>query len=256
MPSVGFGTYRITGTDSIKESIHSALRNNYKLIDTAAVYRNESDIAAALKSFESSDQATTTTRSKIFITTKLSPKDHGTEKCRAAIERSLNNLKTDYLDLYLIHWPGVQGVTDLQDPINRELRTQSWKVMEEYYDKGILKSIGVSNYNLSHLMDLIDNCRISPMVNQIEIHPHFHPSMEYLDYCSKHEIHLQAYSSLGTTKASSPREVNLLKDPTIVDISKFLGKTPAQILLKWALQSGFSVLPKSTNKQHIQENIT
>ncbi|XP_059084706.1 glyoxal reductase-like isoform X4 [Tigriopus californicus] len=241
MPSIGLGTYRITKYDQIFTAIQSALESKYKLIDTASVYRNEAHIAKALDELNAD-------RKSLFITSKLAPKDHGTEKAKAAVEKSLSELKTDYLDLYLIHWPGIQNC-DPKSERNKDLRLETWKVLEQYHNQGILKAIGVSNYEIPHLKELLAECQVLPMVNQIEVHPHFQ-QRDLVQFCQDHEIHVTAYSSLGRTVEVSP----LLTDPTVIDIANECSKSEAQVLLKWALTKGFSVLPKSTNPNHIRDN--
>jgi len=137
---------------------------------------------------------------------------------------------------------------------NKELRIQSWQVLEEFYDKGIFKSIGVSNYNIDHLQELLNECRIKPHVNQVEVHPHY-TQKDLLEFCKKFDIHVTAYSSLGTTTPSNGDTNELIKDPIVTKISESKNVSNAQTLLLWALQKGLSVVPKSTNPQHILENI-
>lgn len=241
MPAIGLGTYRITKYDQIFTAVKSALNSNYKLIDTASVYRNEAHIAKALEELN-------VDRKSLFITSKLAPKDHGTEKAKAAVEKSLSELRTDYLDLYLIHWPGVQNC-DPKSEKNKDLRLETWKVLEHFHKQGILKAIGVSNYEIPHLQELLARCEVRPMVNQIEVHPHFQ-QRDLVQFCHDSEIHVTAYSSLGRTVDVSP----LLTDPTVIDIANECSKSEAQVLLNWALTKGFSVLPKSTNPIHIKDN--
>lgn len=251
LPAIGLGTFKIRKESEIDICVKSAIcSSKYKLIDTASVYKNETYIATALKDIQSKPDFNIK-REDIFITTKLSPKDHGADKCRSAIKKSLENLGIDYLDLYLIHWPGVQGLA-VDDSRNSELRLESWKVIEEFYEIGIFKSIGVSNYNVTHLNDLLTHCKIRPHVNQIEVHPHY-PQTDLVKFCRENNIHIQAYSSLGTTLPTG--ENQLLKDKTANAIAERIGRSSAQVLLVWALQKEFSVIPKSTNPGHIEENI-
>jgi len=160
-------------------------------------------------------------------------------------------LQTSYVDLFLIHWPGVTK-TPLDSPRNKELRNESWKAIEEYYEKGVCKLVGVSNYDIVHLEDLLLKCKIRPHVNQVEYHPHFQ-QRELSRYCVRNRIHMQAYSSLGTTVIEGNKNP-LLTDYTVNQIASKRGKVPSQILLSWAILKGFSVLPKSTNPIHIREN--
>ena len=188
MPAIGLGTYKIKGQEVTDQTLGAAIKEGYGLIDTASVYRNEAFIASTLRS-------NGVNRKDVFITSKLGPKDHGTEKVAAAITKSLTNLDTDYLDLYLIHWPGVQGMT-VDDPQNKELRKQSWQVLEDFYDKGVLKSIGVSNYNIDHLQELLDDCRIKPHVNQVEIHPYY--TVGHFSFFSSIEVMIYFYKNCLT----------------------------------------------------------
>lgn len=244
LPAIGLGTFRIKGQEDIDLAVNSALKEGYKLIDTASVYRNESFIASALKNID---------RKSLFITSKLAPKDQGLSKAKIAVEKSLENLQTDYLDLFLIHWPGASGLK-VEDPQNSQLRKESWQVLEDFYKKGILKSIGVSNYNIEHLKDLLESCKIKPHVNQIEVHPHYQQK-ELVDFCVKNDIHVTAYSSLGTTQPANNQKNLLISDPVVAKIAENKNISNAQVLLLWALQKNLSVLPKSTNPEHIRENI-
>ena len=243
MPAIGLGTFRLKGQETIDLAVSAALHQGYRHIDTASVYRNEGHIAETLQKLQ-------IPRGDIFITSKLGPKDHGTEKAEKAFQQTLTNLKTDYLDLYLIHWPGVQGLK-VEDPQNRVLRQQSWQVLERLYSKGQIKAIGVSNYGIKHMEELLENCQIKPHVNQVEVHPHY-KQQPLLAFCEGHDIHVTAYSSLGT----SVKDVNhLISDARVAQIADRRGLSSAQVLLLWALEKGLSVLPKSSNPQHIQENI-
>nr|KAG5709320.1 hypothetical protein BaRGS_029169 [Batillaria attramentaria] len=154
-----------------------------------------------------------------------------------------------YLDLFLIHWPGTQKLRP-EDPRHRENRLGSWTDMEQLLAEGKVKAIGVSNFLERHLKDLVASCKTVPAVLQTEFHPHLIQQDE-LDWCGKYDVHLQAYSSLGTSAADN----KLLSDPVVRKIAGDLDKTPAQVLLRWAIQQGIGVLPKSTNPQHIKENI-
>nr|XP_053633507.1 uncharacterized oxidoreductase YtbE-like isoform X1 [Cherax quadricarinatus] len=245
MPLVGFGTYRIRGRETIFSVIKAALQAGYRSIDTAAVYGNESDIGEALQQCM---PELGLTRKDIFITSKLSPCDQGREECKQAFSLSLSNLKLDYLDLFLIHWPGVHKLKP-DDPRNRELRNQSWASLEQIYKSGKVRAIGVSNYTVSHLEDL-QHATVLPHVNQVEYHPHY-LQKELKQFCKSQGIHFQAYSSLGTTVKENP----LLQDPSVIRLANKHSCSPAQILLCWATQQGVSVLPKSTNEEHIRENI-
>lgn len=246
MPIIGLGTYKVQGRDIIYKTLEAALAAGYRSIDTAAVYQNESDIGTCLHELLPKFGLK---REDIFITSKLAPRDHGAGTCRNACLASLQNLKTDYLDLYLIHWPGSQGKQP-EDPSNVQLRMESWQDMERLFQEGKLKAIGVSNYEQRHLQDLLAKCKIKPSVLQIEHHPHL-VQKSLVSFCNQHNIHFQAYSSLGTTS----NENKLLQDPTVLLIAKSYQKTPAQILLRWAMQQNIGVIPKSNIPSHIRDNI-
>jgi len=245
MPAIMLGTFRTRGPD-VRTAVNAALRSGYRGIDTAAVYRNHTEIANTLQ-----DVLPTLNleRKDIFLTSKLSPSDQGRDKCFAAVERILDELKTDYLDLFLIHWPGVSRL-DVSHQNNRKLRLESWKVLEEFHKSGILKCIGVSNFTVKHLEDLLENCQVVPHVNQVEIHPHY-PQHQLVDYCNRNSIHVQAYSSLGQDGPKS----ELFKSEIVNSISRKINKTVPQVLLQWGLQHGYSVLPKSKDPNHIKQNI-
>jgi len=190
-------------------------------------------------------------RSELFITSKLSPRNHGFDACIKSVHNSLKLLQTSYLDLYLIHWPGASG-KKVDDPNNATLRRESWKALEECYREGLVKAIGVSNYSIRHLEEMKTYAAIFPHVLQVEHHPHFIQN-ELIDYCLQNRIHYQAYSSLGTTVEGKANP--LLGNDTINNIAEENKKSVAQILLRWATQQGIGVLPKSLNPSHIMENI-
>lgn len=240
MPTVGLGTWRIRGAEETAFAVEMALDVGYRLIDTAAMYDNEADIGAALKKLN-------VDRKKMFITSKLMSADQGKEKAEAAIEKTLSNLGTDYLDLYLIHWPGVKGMDERDERI-KSLRLESWKVMEDFYKRGVLKAIGVSNYEVRHLEEVMSNSATVPHVNQIEIHPHFQ-NREVVEFCKANNIHTTAYTSMGRAHD------DLFNEPSVVKVAEATKRTPGQVLLRWGIQKGYSVIPKSVNEHRILDNI-
>lgn len=198
IPGIGLGTFQmrqVAGDDLIYRTIDAAIQCGYRLIDTAAVYRNEADIGHSLKKLLPKYGLS---RSDVFITSKLSPRDHGLDSTEKAFMKSLEALDCEYLDLYLIHWPGVQKLKS-DDVRNAELRQESWKALENLYSTGLVKSIGVSNYTVDHLEDLLQYATVTPALLQVEFHPRLYQK-ELLEYCKTKGIQLQAYTSLGQGK--------------------------------------------------------
>ncbi|XP_063172951.1 glyoxal reductase-like [Candoia aspera] len=241
MPLLGLGTFRLQGDEAVRASLEAALENGYRLVDTAAVYGNEAALGRALRELLPRHRLA---REDVFLTSKLSPRDHGEEAAQKACLRSLQDLGCSYLDLYLIHWPGTQGWPQ-EDAGNRERRLQSWRALERLHEAGRLRAIGVSNYTVQHLQELLAHCRVTPAVLQVEFHPELAQS-ELLKFCSQNGIHLQAYSSLGTG--------HLVGHPEVEAVALQHGRTPAQVLLRWALQQGVSVIPKSASRRRVAEN--
>ncbi|XP_057365935.1 glyoxal reductase-like [Daphnia carinata] len=248
MPLIGFGTFRIKGPETILKCLDAALKAGYRLIDSAVIYHNEEDIGSALGELLPKFKLQ---RTDLFLTSKLSPRNQGYQPCIDSVKRSLGLLKTNYLDLYLIHWPGTGG-KKVDNVVNIQMRQESWKALEDCYDKGLIKAIGVSNYCLKHLEEMKSYARTFPHVLQVEHHPHY-VQPELVEYCAHHNIHYQAYSSLGTTVDDNRNP--LLNDEVVKEIAKNHNKSPAQILLRWATQQGIGVLPKSLDPAHVEENI-
>ncbi|RHX88567.1 aldo/keto reductase [Leptospira stimsonii] len=226
MPIFGLGVWKTKSGKECTEAVLSALEAGYRHIDTAKIYSNEEDVGKAIR--ESGIP-----RKEIFITTKLWNADQGTEKTRKALEQSLEKLGIDQVDLYLIHFP----VTSR--------RLDSWKELEKAYHDKLCNAIGVSNFMIPHLTELLNESTITPAVNQVEFHP-FLNQIELLDYCKNHKIQLEAYSPLAHGQR--------IDDPQIAKIGKKYGKTPAQILIRWAIEQNIVVIPKSTKKERIIEN--
>ncbi|XP_013910853.1 PREDICTED: glyoxal reductase-like [Thamnophis sirtalis] len=241
MPLLGLGTYRLKGDEAVRASLDAALANGYRLVDTAAVYGNEAALGRALKDLLPRHGLA---REDVFLTSKLSPRDHGEESAYAACLRTLQDLDCGYLDLYLIHWPGTQGRPQ-DDAGNPERRLQSWRALERLHDAGKLRAIGVSNYTVQHLQELLANCRVMPAVLQVEFHPELGQT-ELLEFCTRNDIHLQAYSSLGTGP--------LVEHAVVRAVAQRHGRMPAQVLLRWVLHQGVSVIPKSASPGRVAEN--
>ncbi|XP_069015377.1 glyoxal reductase-like [Embiotoca jacksoni] len=240
MPLLGLGTYKLVASEEVLRAVDAALAAGYRAFDSAAVYRNEADLGRALRELLPKYGLI---REDVFITSKLGPKDQGERAMEGALQ-SLSQLDLGYIDLYLIHWPGTQGlaVTDQRNPGNR---AQSWAVLEELHGQGKLKAIGVSNYTPAHMRELMQSCKITPAVLQVEFHPQL-CQRELRSVCKEYGVCFQSYSSLGKGK--------LLTDPVVSEVAKNCERTPAQVLLRWAVQQGVPVLPKSSNPDRIQGN--
>lgn len=227
MPYVGLGVFKIQDGEDVVSAVEAALHTGYRSIDTAAAYQNEEGVGEAIK-------RSGIPRKDIFVTTKLWNSDQGYENTLSAFDKSLNKLQTDYLDLYLIHWP-VKGKYN-----------DSWRAMEELYRSGKIKAIGVSNFLQHHLEDLFTHCSVKPMVNQIEYHPYLtQPSL--IKFLKDNKIHPEAWSPLMQGHIT---EVKLLSD-----IGRKYGKSSVQIVLRWDLQNGVITLPKSVRPDRIKENV-
>ena len=226
IPLFGLGVYLMDTGNETRQAVRIALETGYRLIDTASMYGNERDVVLAVK--ESSIP-----RQEIFVTTKLWNSDHGYDRALRAFDKSMNRLALDYVDLYLIHWP-----------VER-LRKETWRAMEKIYRDGRCRTIGVSNYQISHLEELLDLAEVVPAVNQVEFSPFLYQK-DLLEYCHSHHIRLEAYSPLTRTTK--------FNDPTIQQIANKYQKSPAQIMIRWVLQHEVIVIPKSSNREHIREN--
>ena len=227
MPLLGLGVYKATGENEAENAIISAVESGYRLIDTASVYKNEENVGRGIASCG-------IPRNELFITTKVWNTAQRLGDIQGAFERSLDRLKLDYVDLYLIHWP-VPGCY-----------LSTWKVLEEIQKSGRALSIGVSNFEIRHLEELEANSGIIPAVNQIECHPLCYPK-ELIDYCQDKGIQVQAYAPLA-------RGAYLDNDVMCVLGTKY-AHTPAQIGLRWATQKGISVIPKSVHRIRSNGNI-
>ncbi|XP_059497486.1 uncharacterized oxidoreductase YtbE [Stegostoma tigrinum] len=240
MPLLGLGTFKLRGYEAVYRALDSALGHGYRSVDTASVYGNEADIGQALAELLPKHGLS---RADIFITSKLSPADQG-ERAEEGALRSLAALGCQYLDLYLIHWPGRQGWKS-EDPRNRVCRRQSWEVLEGLYESGRFRAIGVSNYTVGHLREMLEHCRVTPAVLQVEYHPRLVQS-DLLAFCAECGLHLQAYSSLGCGR--------LLDEPQVRALAVAYGRSPAQVLLRWAVQRGVGVIPKSAEPERVAAN--
>ena len=236
IPSIGFGTWLLEG-EKVTEPLKIALAKGYTHIDTAAIYKNEKEIGAVLK-------AENVDRSKLFITSKCWNSERGYEKAMTAFEQTLADLQTDYLDLYLIHWPANE--TQFPDTW-AELNAGTWRAFEEIYKSGKAKSIGVSNFNINHLEALFETAEIKPMVNQIEIHPG-HSQPELVDFCKQHNLLIQAWSPLGSGR--------ILENELIVSLADKYNISVGQICINYCLAKEILPLPRSSSEKNIEANLT
>ena len=234
IPKIGFGTWQIAEGEEAYNSVSFALKAGYTHIDTAQIYGNEVSVGKAIAD---SDVA----REDIFLTTKLWNANHSYDLVMSSFEESLQKLQTDYIDLFLIHWPNPVAFRDNWEEAN----AQTWRAFEELYEAGKIKAIGVSNFLPHHLDALQKTAKIMPMVNQIFLAPgELQPAV--VDYAKKHEMILEAYSPLGTGK--------IFDVPEMQEIAKAHQKSIAQVALRWSLQHGFLPLPKSVTPSRIKEN--
>jgi 2,5-diketo-D-gluconate reductase A len=229
IPQLGFGVFLIPPEETEKAA-SDALSAGYRLIDTAQGYRNEEGVGAAIASAGIQ-------RDELFITTKLTNSEHGYDKALRAFDESMNKLGLDVLDLFLIHWP--QPMFDQY--------VETWRAFERLLADGQVSSIGVSNFEIEHLERLLAETDVVPAVNQVELHPEF-PQEELREFHAEHGILTESWGPLGQGKG-------LLENPHILDVARGKGRTPGQVVLRWHIQVGNVVIPKSVNPDRIRENI-
>jgi diketogulonate reductase-like aldo/keto reductase len=227
IPQLGFGVFQIPPEDTA-EAVRHALATGYRLIDTAAAYGNEAEVGEAVRS-------SGLDREEVFVTTKLWNGDQGYDRALRAFEHSLKRLDLGYVDLYLIHWPLPA----------RDLYAETWRALTELRRDGRARSIGVSNFQIPHLERIIDETGVVPSVNQIELHPQLQQG-DLRDFHARHSILTEAWSPLGQGAA--------LEDPVIDEIAQELDRTPAQVVLRWHIELGNVVIPKSATPSRIEEN--
>ncbi|RAL06957.1 aldo/keto reductase [Aspergillus homomorphus CBS 101889] len=252
IPAVGLGTWQ-SNKNEVREAVIAALKGGYRHIDAAAIYGNEQEVGDGIK-------ASGVPREKIFLTSKLWNTQHQPEHVEAALNRSLADLQTDYLDLYLIHWPvAFRHSTTTNQPIVEETGLidvidvpikDTWAALEDLVAKGKVRSIGVSNFTREKIEELLKTAKIPPAVNQIEAHPYLQ-QRDLLEWSKQQGIVVAGYSPLGNNIYNIPRAVD---DSLVIETAKSLGKTPAQVLISWAIQRGSVVLPKSVTPERIQSN--
>lgn len=226
MPAVGFGTWRLTGEECTK-AVSAALEAGYRHIDTAQAYGNEAQVHKAIK-------AAGVKRSELFLTTKIANDNQDWDRLIPSLQQSLENLDTDYVDLLLLHFP----VTETRRP--------AWRVMEKVAAAGWARSIGVSNYTIEHLKELMAESDVKPAVNQVELHV-FLQQPELVNYCRQYGIAVEAYSPLAHGER--------LGDPVLAQIAAKYHKTPTQVMLRWCIEAGTAPLPRSSKPEHIKANL-
>ena len=234
IPVIGFGTWQTPDGDVAYQSVLDALKAGYRHIDTAAAYGNEASVGRAIKD-------SGIPREELFVTSKLWNDSHSYEAAKIALDKSLDLLGLDYLDLYLIHWPNPLINRRDWDKANAE----AWRYMEDAYTEGKIRAIGVSNFQIEHLEALLKTATIRLMVNQLFINPS-DLEQDVVEYNKAHDILTEAYSPLGTG--------SLLAVPQINEIAAKYDKSAAQVLVRWSLQHGFLPLPKSTHAERINQN--
>lgn len=233
MPMLGLGTFRVENDDTCKEAVKHAIESGYRSIDTAKVYGNEEQVGQGIKE---GLESTGLNREDIFVTSKLFFEDFGRENVAQAYETSIQKLGLDYLDLYLVHWPGT----------NEAVMIDTWKGMEDLYKDNRVKNIGVSNFNPDHFEALLAQVSIKPVINQVEFHPYF--TQEKLrKYLEAQNIYMESWSPFMNAQ--------ILNDETLNEIGKEVNKTAAQVIIKWNMQHNVVVIPKSVTSSRIEENI-
>lgn len=226
MPWFGLGVYKVEEGDQVVNSVKWAIEAGYRSIDTAALYQNEEGVGQAIK--ESG-----VPREELFITTKVWNSDQGYDTTLQAFEKSLSKLGLDYVDLYLVHWPVKGKYKD------------TWRALEKLHEDGKVRAIGVSNFQIHHLEDLLADAKVRPVVNQVELHPLL-SQVELRNYCKEQGIQIEAWAPLAQGR--------LLDNPTLQAIADKHGKSIAQVLLRWDIQSGIVTIPKSIKKERIVQN--
>ena len=237
IPVLGFGTWKAENGEVAYQAVLEALKAGYRHIDTAAIYKNEESVGRAIRD-------SGIPRQEIFVTTKLGNTNHSYEEARQAFEQSMEKLTLDYLDLYLIHWPNPKPLRE--NDAWKARNAEVWRAMEDLYQEGKIRAIGVSNFLPKHLDALLETARIIPAVNQVRLAPGVYQE-EVVDYCREKDILLEAWGPFGQGELFDKKEVQ--------EIAAKHGKSVAQIALAWSLAEEFLPLPKSVTASRIQSNL-
>jgi alcohol dehydrogenase (NADP+) len=255
MPSIGLGTWK-AAPGEVGQAVRSALELGYRHIDCASIYGNEAEIGAALGQAIADGVVQ---RQELWITSKLWNDCHGPEHVQPALQRSLEQLGLEQLDLYLIHWPvahrhGVLMAEQAADqiPLEQLPLSRTWTSMEALVQEGLVRHIGVSNCSVAKLNGLLDTCQLRPAINQVERHPWLQQH-GLLSFCQQQQIGLTAYAPLGSP--ASDGQAPLLQDPVVTEIAVAHGATPAQVLLAWGIATGTAVIPKSIRRDRLTSNL-
>lgn len=258
MPIIGLGTWE-SAPGEVSKAVLEAIKIGYRHIDCASIYGNEKEIGIGIR--EAIDSKIVE-REDLWITSKLWNNSHGKENVIPALKQTLSDLQTDYLDLYLVHWPiafknEIINAKKADDFLSLEQQpiSDTWQGMEEAVNLRLAHHIGVSNFSIKKLKSLIENSKIHPEMNQVEMHPYLQ-QRELVDYCHQNNIHVTGYSPLGRPKASkSKNESILLENEVINKISQKHNCSAAQVMLAWAMERNTAVIPKSVNPERLQENL-
>lgn len=228
IPQIGIGTYKVTNQRDIDKLVNTAFDNNYSMLDTASYYNNEKLIGNTFKN-------SPILKNHFKVSTKIWPVNYNADGAKYSIERSLTDMNLDIIDIMFLHWPS-------------EGFLESWKVLENYYEQGLIKSIAICNFNQEHIEKLLLNANIKPSINQVELHPYL-IQKELRDYCNKMDIKIQAWSPLGRG------DEKLFNEKVILTLAEKYNKSTAQIILRWHIENGEIIIPKSSNENRIKENI-
>jgi len=256
IPALGLGTWKSEKGKVVQVIEKAVMDFGYRHIDCASVYGNEKEIGRGFNKIFSSKKVS---RNDLFITSKLWNTKHHPDNVEMACRQTLDDLQLDYLDLYLMHWGIAFAPGNNLEPIGKDglVKRESvsiketWQAMEKLVENGLVKSIGVSNFTVMMIMDLLSYAKIKPAMNQVEIHP-YNSQQELVDFCHKQGIQITAYSPLSSSDLNNQRPID---DKTVIEIAACHKKTPAQILIRWSLQRDLVVIPKSTNFDRVAENI-